>query len=79
MADPEQFALLEELRAARDEYDAAVDAVLGLAHVRGQADQAFPLVIRSGDLELAGAVKREIDAMERMRSVMHRLIATDSI
>lgn len=66
-------ALLDELRAAVAEYDAAVDALNALAEQRGQGDPAIPLIVREGDDEMLAAIQKESAAHDRVTAVMQAI------
>jgi len=55
-------AALNKVRAALDKFESADDEVRRLAEARGQHDDALPIVLREGDVELRDAVHRGIAA-----------------
>ncbi len=74
MGSTEEYRILMTLwRDATDEYEAAVEALLELADARGQGDRSLPLIVREGDVELAAAVERELEAGKAVAAAHRRL------
>jgi len=68
-------AAIEALRSATVELEEAVRELRQLAELRGQGDDALPLIVFESDHELVAAVAREVAAHRSVEQAVQQLEA----